>query len=237
MKKIATILLTAATVFVNCNLYGQGTSSAPKTQSGPSQITRPPLRPAPSKPGDKKSETQFPDGPTKAPQYAYRPTFIQPGILTLRGGGFVGVDHLFNVSRNIPVVVELEKSDSVILELTKEKIQAIVEKAFQAQGISTTVLPSEGPALPFFHVLIMVIPAGDGISAFCAGRLFEKVELDRVRLPLGVYFQGITWEYQNLIFTSKGESEGEIETAVNEVVQQFLKRYQYYKNLTPGNPQ
>ncbi len=234
MKIFFKFLLLTAAFFVNCNLYGQGSSAPPKSQAGPSTITRQPLKPAPPKPGDKKTETQFPQGPQRAPQYTYRPTFIEPGILTLRGGDFVGVDHLFNVSRNIPVVVELEKSDSILLQLTKEKIQLLVEKAFQAQSISTSVLPSEGPALPFFHLLVMVIPAGEGVSAFCAGRLFEKVELDRVNLPVGVYFQGITWEYQNLIWSSKEESEKQLEAAIVEIVQQFITRYQYYRNLTPG---
>ncbi|HRD55523.1 MAG TPA: hypothetical protein PLC42_03910, partial [Parachlamydiaceae bacterium] len=166
-------------------------------------------------------------------QFSFRPTFTQPGILSLRGSGFVGVDHLYNVSGIIPVVVEFAKADDFAINVTKEKIQAFIEKAFEIDGISTAVRPSDGPPLPFFHMLVMVIPSGEGIAAFCEGRLFEKVEIERVALPTGVYFQAITWEYQNLISSSKADAEAQLDAAVAEIVQQFLTRYKYYRNIRP----
>lgn len=203
---------------------GQGTT--------PSSVVRPPLgggKTGLSKP--KELEKEKPYMPARAPQLSFRPIFTQPGILSLRTGGFVGVDHLFNIGVNIPVVVEIVKSDNVLMTISREKIQQVIEKLFEAEGISPLVKPSEGPALPFFQVLLMIIPAGEGYSAYCSGRVFEKVNLDRVTLPGGVYFQAITWEFQNIIFASKEDSEKQIDSAIGDIVQQFLSRYKYYKNI------
>jgi len=236
-KKLRSIFL-ALPFLLSCHLYGQTSSSgkggAPQGIS-PSTIVRPPLGTPPDKLGPKPPDKDHgASGPVyqMAPQFSYRPIFMQPGILSLRGGGFVGVDHLYNVSGTIPVVVEMVKSDALIIGVTKESIQMMIEKNFEKEGISTLVKPSEGPPLPFFQMLIMVIQSDEAISAFCGGRLFEKVELERVALPAGVYFQAITWEYQNLISAAKEDIDKQINDAVSDIVQQFLSRYKYYKNIT-----
>jgi hypothetical protein len=236
MKQKMRLIILCGLCVVNLNVYSQqsssGRSSNPKgtttpQSTGPSNIVRPPMRPTPKI----NPEEQMPIL-QKEPEVSFRPVFFQPGILSLRGEGFVGVDHLYNVSGNIPVVVEIEKSANVAVSFSEEKIQQLIEQIFEREGINPIVKPSAGPALPFFQVLIMVIPAGEGFSAFCSGRLFEKVELERVALPQGVYFQAITWEFQNLVFASKEDSEKQIDAAVAEIVQQFLSRYKYYKNIT-----
>lgn len=231
MKRLNYVLLCSS-MFLFSNLSAQ----APQKPSGqgttPSSIVRPPLGGKPAeKPQGKDFDKENTFTPQRAPQYVFRPIFTQPGILSLRGGGFVGVDHLFNIGLNIPVVVEIIKSDSVMLTITRERIQQVIERLFEAEGISPIIKPSEGPALPFFQVLLMVIPAGEGYSAYCSGRVFEKVDLDRVNLPAGVYFQAITWEFQNIIFASKEDSEKQIDSAIGDIVQQFLSRYKYYKNI------
>lgn len=235
MKKFIYLFINLS-LFVTCSLYAQ-TSPGGGGAVGPSTINRPPLGSPPEKLGPKSSsqpapaKVVTPSAPPSKPQFSYRPIFTQPGILRLGSGGFVGVDHLYNVSADIPVVVEIVKSESLVLSISKEKLQLVIERAFEREGITPTPKRSSGPSLPFFHLLIMVIPAGNGISAFCGGRLFEKVEIGRVVLPEDVYFQAITWEYQNLIFSSKEEGEKQIETAAIEIVEQFLSRYTYYKNI------
>jgi len=234
MKKINFAILCGL-LAINCQLIAQGSSSPGGGSSStkikgttPSTIVRPPL----VKPRVPEKEIELQNDRGVVQRYTIRPIFTQPGILSLRAEGFVGVDHLFNVGSNIPVDVELVKSDSVMISITSEKIQAMVEKIFNSEGINPSVKPSTGPALPFFHILVMIIPSGDGHSAFCAGRLFEKVNLDRVTLPVEVYFQAITWEYQNLIYASKEDSEKQIESAIADIIQQFLSRYKYYKNIS-----
>jgi hypothetical protein len=228
------LIILCGLCFVNFNISAQSSSrgsggkSSPGNQSsGPSNIVRPPLRP-PIK--------VDPDAPSplseKAPDISFRPIFFQPGILQLRGEGFVGVDHLFNVPGNIPVVIEIQKPAKLTFSITQEKLQTLIEAIFEREGINPAVKPSSGPALPFFQLLIMVLPAGEGYSAFCSGRLFEKVELERVALPQGVYFQAITWEFQNLVFASKSDYERQVDEAVAEIIQQFLSRYKYYKNIS-----
>lgn len=234
MRKICYFFLNIS-LFITCALNAQGATQQPAGGQGvgPSTIYRPPMGKPPEKIGPKPHGQTIPTQPASQPkpQFSYRPTFTQPGILSLRSGGYVGVDHLYNISANIPVVVEIAQSENLILPVSKERVQMIIEKAFEREGINPIVRPSSGPALPFFQVLVMVIPAGDGISAFCSGRLFEKVELERVALPQGVYYQAITWEYQNLIFSSKEDSEKQLVSAIAEIVEQFLSRYKYYKNI------
>lgn len=238
MKKTLGLLLIGSSLMFQGQLFSQTTTGAPGKSVpnqgvGPSQVERPPLGNPPEKLGPSKGPIK-PEAPRPppAPKYSIRPTFTQPGILSLRGSTFVGVDHLYNLSGTLPVVVEIVKSDSLTLSLTKEKVQGVVEQLFQADGLSTLIIPSDGAPLPFFNVLIMIIPSGDGVSAFCSGRVFEKVDIERVALPQGVYFQAITWEYQNMIFSSKEDSEKQITEAVKEIVQEFLTRYKYYKNIT-----
>lgn len=238
MKKITGFLLLTAIYSSSLLAQNSTPSSNLPSGTGPSTIQRPPLGLPPEKlgtkpiPPGKDKKTQ--PGPILRPmQFSFKPTFTQPGILSLRGSGFVGVDHLYNVSGTIPVVVEFAKSEGFSVNVSQEKIQAFIEKAFQLDGINTAVRPSDGPPLPFFHMLVMIIPSGEGIAAFCEGRLFEKVEIERVALPTGVYYQAITWEYQNLISSSKTEAEPQINAAIGEIVQQFLTRYKYYKNIRP----
>lgn len=234
MKKILFILVHSCLVFDLCAQSMQP-SSSPGQGVSPSTIYRPPLSKPPEKIGPKPAgqttTTPVQAAPAAKPKLSYRPLFTQPGILSLSSGGFIGMDHLYNVSDNIPVIVEIAKPDNMNLQISREKIQAIVEKAFESEGIVPMVKPSTGPALPYFQLLVMVIPAGEGVSAFSSGRLFEKVELERVALPPNVYFQAITWEYQNLIFSSKEDSEKELDAAIAEIVDRFLSRYKYYKNI------
>lgn len=200
--------------------------------TNPSVITRPPL-------GGKPAERLGPKGPAqddkprtpfeRPTQSVSRPSFTQPGIVTVKENGAVGVDHLYNVSQNIPVIVEIVKSDSISLGVTERHIQSIVESYFQKTGIELQAKP--GPPLPFFQVLVMVLPTSDGMSAYCSGRLFESVTLDRVILPAGVYFQAITWETQTMVFSSREDIDKQIQSVCIEMTEKFLSRYTYYKTV------
>lgn len=241
MKKISLILFFLAFA---CQIQAQGSkpsgggSSSGSGGVGPSNIVRPPMGPAPEKlgtpvrpagkTGDKQSQPF-----TRAPQSTYRPIFTQPGIVVLKENGYVGVDHLYNVSGNIPVVVEIVRSEGLAFGASEGQIQGTVEAYFQRDGINTMANP--GVPLPFFQVLVMILPSGEGMSAFCAGRLFEKVTLDRVILPQSVYFQAITWEYQTIIYASKEDIDKQIMGVVGEIAQQFVSRYRFYKNMTPAS--
>lgn len=202
--------------------------------TNPSVITRPPLggKP-PERLGPKgPAESEKPRTPFERPvQSISRPSFTQPGIVTVKENGAVGVDHLYNVSGNIPVIVEIVKSNSISLGLTERQIQSTVESYFLKAGIEPQAKP--GPPLPFFQVLVMVLPTSDGMSAYCSGRLFESVTLDRVILPQAVYFQAITWETQTMVFSSKEDIDKQIQSVCIEMAEKFLERYTYYKTVSP----
>lgn len=235
MKKISTLLFSFM-LMSSVPLIAQ--TSKPSGGGGggggtaPSVITRPPLggKP-PEKPGPKGPvQPEKPRTPFERPVLTTsRPSFTQPGIVTVKDNGAVGVDHLYNVSGNIPVIVEIVKSDSITLGITERQIQSTIEAYFQKAGIEPQAKP--GPPLPFFHVIVMILPTTDGMTAYCSGRLFESVTLDRVILPPGVYFQAITWETQTMVFSSRDEIDKQIQGVCVEITEKFLSRYNYYKTV------
>lgn len=196
---------------------------------GPSDIKRPPLKPP--------AEKYVPQAPIPAPVYqappqpssAVLPTFTQPGILSYQGGQWVGGDHLFNLSSNIPVVVDLVKSDKLQLDLTQEMLQKRLEAAFIKQGISVNVEATGRPPLPFFNLFVMVVPLGDGVTAYCSGRLFELVDNSRANLARGVFWQAITWEDQQLIVASPEQIISEITSTVDAIGASFLDSYNTFQ--------
>lgn len=155
--------------------------------------------------------------------------FMSPGIIANRGGKWVGSDHLYNLSSEIDLAVEVINPENIPLheEKIREQVEAIFRKADFKQENEKS---SDGPH-PFFHLLIMVHPVGDGIVAYVDGRLFEGIQVDRVKIENGTFLQGITWEKQNLILASKKEFETELLKGVQKVANYFVERFQYFEEL------
>ncbi len=236
MKKIQTLIFSfmlMAFLPISAQTSKPSGSGGAGGGTNPSVITRPPLGKPPERLG--------PKGPTQAdkPRTPYerpapsisRPGFAEPGIVTVNENGAVGTDHLYNVPANIPVIVEIVKSDNITLGVTDGQIQSIVESYFQKSGIQPQAKP--GPPFPFFQVLVMVLPTSDGMSAYCSGRLFESVTLNRVILPPEVYFQAITWETQTMVSSSKEDIDKQIQSVCIEMTEKFLSRYTFYKTVSP----
>lgn len=206
------------------------------TSIGPSDVKREPLIPKQKAP-EKKAPLQAPK--QKSPSLNL-PGFTKPGVISFRGGRWEGTDHLYNLTNEIGVIVEIVKPESKEIPFKKESIENYVNELFSTNGLNPRFRPRVGPPLPFFNVVIMIIPVEDNFAVYCTGRLFEEVDLKRINLEQGTYWQAITWEYQNLIFTPKDTLDAQILSAIREITENFIQRYKYFvsiRNQRGLNPQ
>jgi len=158
--------------------------------------------------------------------------YPNPGIVAQRGGAWVGSDHLYNLTNKIDIHVEIFKPENVDLPLTEEMIRSRVADIFKKGGITPIAEEVAGdPPLPFFHVLIMIYPIDKGYVAYCEGRLFEKVRLERIRLDDLTVLQGITWESQNLIVSPTNMIGEQISNSIDEIADTFVERYRFYEEI------
>lgn len=159
--------------------------------------------------------------------------YANPGIIAERGGKWVGSDHLYNLTNHIPVQAEIFKPESVSVSLTDTMIQSRIEAIFkQANILPTSSDQAVGkPPLPFFHALVIIYPIQGGFVAFCEGRLFEKVMVDRVRLDENTAMQAVTWESQNLIIAPKDDLDGQVGKSIDEIANTFVERFRFYENI------
>ena len=77
--------------------------------------------------------------------------------------------------------------------------------------------------MPFFNLVVLILPTANGLAAACQGRLFEKVILERVRFREEV-FQAITWEQTNLVFGPMDEFESMLTTTIEGIARNFVNR-------------
>lgn len=158
--------------------------------------------------------------------------YPNPGIVAQRGGGWVGSDHLYNLTDHISIVTEIFKPEKLTLSITEKQIHDQVADEFKKGGITPDATNKPGqPLLPFFHLLVMIYPIEKGYVVYCEGRLFEKINLERVRLDDLTAMQGITWESQNLIITPKDDLETHLDKSVDEIVKTFVERFRFYKDI------
>ena len=158
--------------------------------------------------------------------------YPNPGIVALRDGRWVGSDHLYNLTNKIDLSVEFFTPPNVVLPITKEAVKASIAEIFsKARIIPPTEIPADKPPLPFFHMLIMIYPLDKGYVAYCEGRLFEQIELDRVKPDEQTAMQGITWESQNLIITSKEDLRTQLLKSIDEIATSFAERFRFYEDI------
>lgn len=158
--------------------------------------------------------------------------YMHPGMITYRDGKWIGGDHLFNVSKNIPIAIELILPQNAEVGFNEESIRAQVVEIFKKIDITSNFeFTAEKPPLPFFHLLIMVQPIEKGFVACCDGRLFEDVHLDRVVLDSRTAIQGITWEKQSLLVFPEKLIDDQIKTTVDDIATTFTTRFEAYEKL------
>jgi hypothetical protein len=158
--------------------------------------------------------------------------YPNPGIVAQRNGRWIGSDHLYNLTDRIEIVAEIFKPRNTELAITEEMIRSRVADIFREGGIKPMAEEKAGqPPLPFFHILVMVYPIDKGYVCYTEGRLFEKVNLDRIVLDEQTALQGITWESQNLILSPQAELKEQVSESVDEIAKTFVDRFQFYEDI------
>lgn len=232
MKKIFLLgLILTSTVLA------QTTTSAPSTTStrttglpGTSPTTAPPAT-TPAQKAPPKDEGPLIKVPSKVSASATI-SYLSPGVIVNRVTSWQGGDNLLNLSKNIPVRVELVLPIGKKSPIEEAVIKKHVVDIFAKAGISDKVQAyADKPPLPFFHVLVMAQQIDKGYAVYVAGRLFEQVDVSRVVLNNEAFFQAVTWEKQELIVASPEEIANQVLLVLDEIATNFADRYTYYENI------
>ena len=154
--------------------------------------------------------------------------FPHPGVVFQKSGQWLGDEHLYNLSNNLEVFVEVEKTTGLDVSIDKEKIKNIISLAFKK---TLTTNYKDNPPLPFFDVTVLIAPIDKGFAVYCSGRLFEEVKLERVEFRKNEHFQAITWEKQSLLVIPKDKLMEEILVAVKDIADAFVERYRYFEEI------
>ena len=156
----------------------------------------------------------------------------RPGLVSYKGGKWVGNEYLLGLSEGIRIVVEIIKPERVNLGITSERLRARAEMKVREVGVDP--LPKSSPrvsVLPFLHILVLIYPVEEGYAASCNVRLFENVELPRVSMKQAALWQAITWEQQTLLVFPEKVVGKRIEQSVTDILEAFTKRYAFYLRL------
>lgn len=228
MKKLIAVLVVGIFIleaqFLSADLPGQAPTSINKPNPNPFPKAAPSKQTPPHKPNIKQQK------PTVSKEGGI--PFTLPGIVGLRNGQWVGSDNLYNVSSNISVYVEMIYPENQKIFFNEGELKAKVQAIFTKGGITPFALHQpETPALPLFHVLIMLNQVEPCIMASCSCRLFEAVTIKRAIFDEGITFQAITWEKQDLIASGKQDFTALIEKTVEEFATEFVERFKYFQNL------
>lgn len=190
---------------------------------------KPPAKPS-TKPSTSSKSAPKPVAPVLVPTEA---TYFHPGILALLNGKWEGSDHLLNISSHIGIGVTILKPEDDRLPLKEEEVRAKIEALFKKSGIDPTTLVESGKApLPVFQIEILAYPIEKGYVAFCQGRLFESVILQRFQLDPDTTFQAITWEKQTLQVGPSKQTVDQILQSVEEITASFIERYDFFVKKT-----
>jgi hypothetical protein len=157
--------------------------------------------------------------------------FMSPGIVAVQGGQWLGNEHLLGVSPHIGVVVELVIPPGVQFPIPESKIRDQVARVLKAGGVTPKREFYGVTPLPFLHIMIMLNPIEKGYAVFIAERLFEEVQLNRIRLKMGTTFQAITWEKQELVVVPKEQLQPEIMKLLESIANEFVVRFKAYSEL------
>lgn len=234
MKKLIfiTLVLTSSAIFAQTAPTTTPSSSSTRTTglpgSQPGTSSTKPTQPAKVPPREEGPLIKIP-AKIAAPEEV---NYLSPGIIVNRGASWAGGDNLLNISKNIPIHLELVLPVGKKSPIEEATIKKHVADIFAKAGISNQAQAfTNKPPLPYFHVLIMVQNIEKGYAAYVGGRLFEEVTVPRVVLPDNTFFQAITWEKQDLVVASPEEIANQVLTTLDEIAQNFADRYTYFENV------
>lgn len=211
------MVLTAQPISADSQLspYPSGASKAPQpsTQQPKHEEKGPKFIPLPGKPA-------LPVMPKP---------FGMPGVVGFQNGKWAGTDYLGFVANKITVDVEILKGENAPKLPEPSELEHRIAEIFSKSDITPKAELTEGPPLPFLHVLIIVYPVEkDKYAIIGSCRLFEQIQVMRKNFSPAGYWQGITWENQDIMLSSTEQLDTQIKAVVDKLVNAFVLRYRMY---------
>ena len=157
--------------------------------------------------------------------------YLDPGIVGMHKGKWVGSDHLLGLSENIGVAIEILPSH-MEQEIDKEALKKILFDKFKEADIAVSDAKEGG--LPMFHLMIIVMEGETTGVSLIEGRLLEAVKLERVNLEPEITFQAITWDALDMISFAKKDMRAKIQETATEIAKVFAERYTRFKRAEKG---
>jgi hypothetical protein len=233
MQSLLSFLATGAALTATFYLN----SVAPNTGlpgSSPSKI--PPVV-YPSKPTAHPPHVESPPGTRKPVVTLMEKPFGMPGVIGLHNGKWEGTDYLGHVAKHISVDVEVLKGDKTPVNVDTSSLDNAISTLLKNNGFVPKADVTEGPPLPFLHVLVIIYPVEkDKFVVFTTTRLFEQIQVIRKDFKPAGYWQGITWENQDIILTNFEQLPTQIKTSAEALIKAFIDRYQLYNKEDIDNP-
>lgn len=149
-----------------------------------------------------------------------------PGDVVNTGGSWKGVDHLANISKSIPLQLDVIMPQDAKVTITESELFNALEKVFKDSGIENAT-PPKGEHY-FFHVLVLIYPVNDGFAASVQSRLFEEVQVKRTLLEKDHKLQAETWDQSTLIVAPAVEFNDLLIKTVQQAGTNFVKRLQAF---------
>lgn len=163
--------------------------------------------------------------------------FGMPGVVGIQHGKWEGTDYLGSLSNNIGISVEILKNENVPSVVDASSIESLIAETFAKEDINPNAEVTQGPPLPFLHVLILIYPIEkDRYVIFGNGRLFEQIQVVRKDFVPSGFWQGITWENQDVTTASTTQLDAQVRTLAGKIGSDFAKRYRQYNLNKEGMP-
>ena len=163
--------------------------------------------------------------------------FEMPGVIGLLNGKWEGTDYLGYLSNNIGVEVEISKAENVPNIIDEATVSRRLSEIFAKENLDPRSAVVEGPPLPFFHILMLVYPIDkDRYVIVGNGRLFEQIQVIRKEFIPGGFWQGITWENQDIALANGQQLDTQIQAVADKLGTSFAKRYRQYNVSQEGLP-
>ena len=101
--------------------------------------------------------------------------YTEPGIVGYQNGRWIGSDHLYNLPKNIGVIVEIVRLPDAKTSLDESIIERNVLDIFRKAKFSAYPLTGgPNPPFPYYHVLIITMPIPEGKIAYVSCRLSNR---------------------------------------------------------------
>lgn len=154
--------------------------------------------------------------------------YCKPGVITLAGNAWMGLDNLAGIPDSIRVFTEIVSDPQVRLWLPIEEAQAELVFELKTVGIKVAppVIKPQDLYRPLLHLLIFVMPTSDGHAVHLSLRYLERSNGGvRESQSDGETWQVLTWERQTSFIACTGDLLGAIKYNVKGYADEFTRHY------------